>query len=123
MKNILYLLIIIIINNDSIIAQKEKLTIVFIHGSYGINLSNVLKIIFYNIFNIKKLKNLFDEIEFLRFNKKLSDHQSICGNKKGLEEIIENKNSHYAYEYVSNSLKNKFTSAFETKDIKYYSFN
>ena len=116
------------INQNNTIIQNnhhKKFTIIFIHGSYGLNFNTLLKIVFFNLFNIKKLKKLFEEITILRFNKNLSEHKSICGNKKGLEAIleIENKASHYTYEYVFKFLNKQFEITLNTKDINYYSFN
>jgi hypothetical protein len=108
-----------IINKDS----EEKYTIIFIHGSYGINFYTLLKIVFYNIFNSNKLKKLFNEIAQFRFNKKLSDHESVCSNKRGLDKITANKSSHYSFEYVFTVLHNKFKNLLKTNEIDYYAFN
>jgi hypothetical protein len=104
-------------------SEKEKYTILFVHGSYGINFRTFLEMIFYNIFSDKKLKALFNKISQMRFNKKLSHHKSICSNKKGLDEISKESSSHYSFEYVFKGLNNQFEELLDTRDIKYYSFN
>lgn len=102
---------------------EEEYAIIFVHGTYGIDFNTLLKIIFYNIFNINKLKKLFNEITQLRFNKKLSDHTSVCSNTKGLDKISNCDDSHYTFKYVLSVLHDKFETLLKTKNIEYYSFN
>ncbi len=110
--------------DDKIQINKEKYSIIFIHGTYGINFYTLLKITLYKIFHsTKKLKNLFTKITELRFKEELSNHKAICGNNYGLEEILSSNSNHLAYEYVLQNIHKLYENFLNTKDIKYYSFN
>lgn len=104
-------------------SNSKKFTIIFVHGTYGIDYTTLFQIIFYNIFSKNKLKKIFTKIKAIRFNKNLSEHEGICSNKKGLDPISTHQSHHNAYAYVNQVLKTKFSKSLKTDDINYYAFN
>lgn len=97
--------------------------IIFIHGTYGMNFSEMIKFIFYKLFNHNKFLEHIEMCSNKRFSKDIDEHTSLCNNYIGLHKItkcnISEKTYNLFYKYVISQVQN----IFKAKNIDYYMFN
>jgi hypothetical protein len=103
--------------------HNEKINIIFIHGSYGITITNLAKLMYYYIFNKKKFNIFSHQLKQERLNCEISKHKAICSNMYGLVNITPISIAKKVYQTLFINIKNEFDKIYNNKNITYYTFN